>query len=308
MRSAILLTVLFLGIIGIVATILIFALKKTVGAGAVDESEDPTIKTAQEFLPFEDIREDVIVMGNHKYRAVLECSSVNYSLKTAGERDLIEMSFQQFLNSISFPITIFIQTKLIDNTERQAELVKNIEKTLEDFPQLASYANQYKMDMANLTNCIGNSLQKKRYIIVGYDDVDQFGELSEAEKVHYAAKEIRGRCNTVKAALDAVGVNSRMLNTRELVELVYSSYHRDDFSFAENIANGDAFSLFVDGAEDRFAERMPAATLDQILVESINKIEMEGLDEDEDGQAVLMTIKELRDRYAGFYKEVKYDV
>lgn len=304
MKSAILLSILFLGIIGIVVTLLIFVMKKTLGSSVVDETEDPSITSAQEFLPFEDIREDVIVMGNHRYRAVLECSSVNYSLKTAGERDLIEMSFQQFLNSISFPITIFIQTKLIDNTERQAELEKNIEKTLEDFPQLATYAEQYRLDMANLTNCIGNSLQKKRYIIVGYDEVDQLGELSEAEKVHYAAKEIRGRCNTIKAALDGVGVNSRMLNTRELVELIYSTYHRDDFSYAENIANRDAFALFISGEEDRFADRLPAATLDQILVESINKIELEGLDMDENGQAVLMTIKDLRDRYAGYYKGV----
>lgn len=304
MKSAILLSILFLGIIGIVVTLLIFVMKKTLGSSVVDETEDPSITSAQEFLPFEDIREDVIVMGNHRYRAVLECSSVNYSLKTAGERDLIEMSFQQFLNSISFPITIFIQTKLIDNTERQAELEKNIEKTLEDFPQLATYAEQYRLDMANLTNCIGNSLQKKRYIIVGYDEVDQLGELSEAEKVHYAAKEIRGRCNTIKAALDGVGVNSRMLNTRELVELIYSTYHRDDFSYAENIANRDAFALFISGEEDRFADRLPAATLDQILVEGINKIELEGLDMDENGQAVLMTIKDLRDRYAGYYKGV----
>ena len=304
MKSAILLSILFLGIIGIVVTLLIFVMKKTLGSSVVDETEDPSITSAQEFLPFEDIREDVIVMGNHRYRAVLECSSVNYSLKTAGERDLIEMSFQQFLNSISFPITIFIQTKLIDNTERQAELEKNIEKTLEDFPQLATYAEQYRLDMANLTNCIGNSLQKKRYIIVGYDEVDQLGELSEAEKVHYAAKEIRGRCNTIKAALDGVGVNSRMLNTRELVELIYSTYHRDDFSYAENIANRDAFALFISGEEDRFADRLPAATLDQILGESINKIELEGLDMDENGQAVLMTIKDLRDRYAGYYKGV----
>lgn len=301
MKSAILLSVVFLAIIGIAAAVLIFMLKNTTKSNE-DETENPMIQTAQEFLPFEDIREDVIVMGNHKYRAVLECSSVNYSLKTASERNLIETSFQQFLNSISFPITIFIQTKLIDNTERQALLEENVKKILEDFPQMRPYAEQYCLDMSNLTSCIGNSLQKKRYIIVGYDEVDQLGELSEAEKVHYAAKEIRDRCNTVKVALNGVGVNSRMLNTKELVELVYSSYHRDDFSYAASIASGDAFSLFVNG-EDRFADKPPAATLDQILAESINKLEIGGLDMDENGRVVLMTMKELRDRYAGYYRE-----
>ena len=74
MKSAILLSILFLGIIGIVVTLLVFVMKKTLGSSVVDETEDPSITSAQEFLPFEDIREDVIVMGNHRYRAVLECS------------------------------------------------------------------------------------------------------------------------------------------------------------------------------------------------------------------------------------------
>ena len=45
---------------------------------------------AQELLPFEDITNNMIVLGNHRYRAVISCSSTNYQLKTNGEREQIE--------------------------------------------------------------------------------------------------------------------------------------------------------------------------------------------------------------------------
>ena len=302
MRTVILLTVVFLGFVGLGAIALTFLMKKLNSKyGGGDESEDPTITEAQKFLPFEDIREGVIILPGHRYRAVLECGSLNYTLKTGAERELIEASFQQFLNSLPCPITIFTQTKLIDNSKRQKMLEESVKKVLEDYPQMADYAAQYQKDMANLSSVIGNSLQKKRYIIVPYDDVERLGELSEEEKTHYAAREIRNRCNIIKTNLDAVGVNSSIMDTRGLVELVYSSYHRDNFSFAEAIADGDAFSLFVDGEKDLFAERPPEAAVDQVLAEAINKLQLSGVDS-ENGKEVLEGVRTLRDKYAGYYK------
>lgn len=304
MKTAILLSVIFLSMVGVIITVVLLIIKRLnskIGGG--DESVATDITEAQKFLPFEDIRENVIVLPGHRYRAVLECSSVNYTLKTAGERDLIEASFQQFLNSLPCPITIFTQTKLIDNSKRQRILEENVAKVLEEYPQMEEYARQYSKDMANLSNVIGNSLQKKRYIIVPYDEVDLLGELSEEEKVHYAAREVRNRCNVIKSNLDAVGVNSVIMDTKGLVELVYSSYHRDDFSFAEAISNGEAFALFVDGTEDKFAGRPDEATLDQVLMETINKLQLGGLDMTETGRAVLEGVQSLRSEHAGYYKE-----
>lgn len=304
MKTAILLTIIFVAVVGAILTIVLLLMKRlNAKYGNGDESQAQNITEAQKFLPFEDIRENVIVLPGHRYRAAIECSSVNYDLKTAAERELIEDSFQQFLNSLPCPITIFTQTKLIDNSKRQRLLEESISKVLEEYPQMEQYAEQYRKDMANLTSVIGNSLQKKRYIIVPYDEVDMLGEFSEEEKVHYAAREIRNRCNIIKSNLDGVGVSSTILDTKGLVELVYSSYHRDDFSFADAISSGEAFSLFVDGEEDRFASRPGEAAVDQILAETINKLQLGGLDTDETGKVVLEKVQALRDEHAGYYKE-----
>lgn len=304
MKTPILIAIILLAFVGIVALVAMLLMRRlNAKFSGGDESENPNITEAQQLLPFEDIREGVIVMSDNRFRAVIECSSVNYTLKTDGERDLIEMSFQQFLNSLPCAITIFTQTKLIDNTRRQRLLEKSIEEVTEEYPAMSEYAEQYRKDMANLTNCIGNSTQKKRYIIVPYDEVNALGELSQEEKVHYAVREIRNRCNIIKANLEQVGVNTHLLDTKELVELIYSSYHRDDYSYAEAIADGDAFALFVDGEKDRFANLPQEATLDQILAESINRIQLGGHDRSPEGKELLMSMQELRNRYAGYFKQ-----
>ncbi len=279
-----------------VGTALFFTIRKFDPQGG-DKTEDPTIKTAQEFLPFEDIRDDTIILSNHKYRAIIECSATNYNLKTPAERAIIEASFQRFLNSITFPITFFLQTKVIDNAKRLQLLREEIKGTLLEFPNMAGYAEQYERDMSDLNAKIGNSQQKKRYIIIPYDDAVLLDNLTEEEKIHYAAKEIRNRCNMVMSNLESVGVVSHILSTAELTELVYSCYNRDDYSYAEAISGKEAFSMFVHGKEDRFAGMTKQGLLDVILNETISKMELGNVTADADGEKALEEIKSLRSKY-----------
>ena len=286
---------------GVVGVVIFFTVKKFDPQGN-DSTEDPNIKTVQEFLPFKDIRDDTIVLSDHKYRAIIECSATNYNLKTPAERASIEASFQRFLNTITFPITFFMQTKVIDNSKRLQMLHEDIKATLVEFPNMASYAEQYERDMSDLNSKIGNSQQKKRYIIIPYDEVVLLDNLTEDEKVNYAAKEIRNRCNIIMSNLKSVGVISRILNTEELVELVYSCYNRDDYSYAEAISNKEAFSTFVHGTHDNYKNMPKEALLDIILGETINKMELGNVAADHDGLMALKELKELRNKYAGYYK------
>ena len=302
MGTAILITLIMLVIFGAVGAVAFIMIKK-IGPKNKDTSENPDIKEAQEFLPFEDITNNMIILPNHRYRAVISCSSTNYQLKTAGEREQIEMSFQRFLNTITFPVTFFLQTKVIDNTERLQTLKKDAERTVSEFPNMANYAERYQKDMANLNQVIGNNQQKKRYIIVTYDDSGDLDTLSDEEKVIHAEKEIQHRCNGLISNLQAVGVKGTVLNTAELIELVYSCYYRNDYSYAEAIAEKEPFSMFVGGSEDKFRDLPKAKLLDLILGEAINKIELSNVDSDPGGRKTLDELKHLRDTYAGYFTE-----
>ncbi len=298
--AALLVFLVMVVILGIGGFVLYRMIRKT-DPKTRDNSESGSIKTTQEFLPFEDIRDDVILLGDHRYRAVLACGSTNYRLKTSGEKDQIELSFQRFLNTISFPITFFLQTKVIDNSERLARMEAEISQTVNSFPGMASYAEQYLSDMGSLNQKLGNNQQKKRYIIVTYDNADELDQLTESEKDEYAIHEVWRRAQIVRNNLDAVGVSSRIMSTEELIELVYSSYWRDNYSYASELNDEGCLALFVEGEEDRFRNMPKVELLDLIFGETINKMELANLDRDAAGREILKELEEMRKRYAGAF-------
>ena len=302
MKAAIVISLILFLLVGAGAAALVYFIRRT-DPKSHDNTERAQLKNAQEFLPFEDIRDDMILLGGHRYRAVLACTSTNYQLKTSAEREQIELSFQRFLNSVNFPITFFLQTKVIDNTTRLEDLKRDLSRTTAQFPNITAYADQYLNDMAHLNERLGNNQQKRRYIIVTYDNADELSTLTEEEKIIHAAKEVRLRCQSIQSNLEAVGVNSHIMETHELIELIYSSYHRDDYSYAEAIAEKAGFSLFVHGEQDRFEDLPKAKLTDLILGEAINQMQLENIDADAVGKDIVDQLRGIREKYAGYFCE-----
>src|SRR3989344_9056764 len=69
---------------------------------------------AQQFLDIESIHEDVVIMKNGGIRVVLMCSSVNFALKSAEEQDAIIFQYQNFLNSLDFPLQLVIHSRKLN--------------------------------------------------------------------------------------------------------------------------------------------------------------------------------------------------
>ena len=114
--------------------------------------------------------------------------------------------------------------------------------------------------------------------------------------------------------MDAVGIITRTLSTAELIELVYSCYNREGFSYAEAIASNEAFALFVDGVEDKFRDLPRVGMLDLILGETINKLRASNVDSDKNGQGAMQEMillqkeaqrrmEQIRMKYAGYFTD-----
>lgn len=282
---------LFFVIFAVLGVVLFFILKKADPKNQ-DSSENP--KTAQNFLPFKEIRDDMIILPNQRFRMVLECTSLNYNLKTDAERDVIEASFQRFLNSVDYPITLFLQTKTIDNRKRLSLLDQDIAKTVEVYPGIRKYAEYYREQMETLNATLGNSHQKKRYIIVSYDDVGELSSLSEEERELYARKELLNRCANLVGSLDGIGIHAVRLNTAGLFNLLYSCYYRDDYTYSDAIGSGDPFGLFVNGKEDVFAGKDKKELLALVCQEALTRIVTENLDTTEQGERLLSILNEMK--------------
>lgn len=258
---------LFMGAIG---ALVYYQIKKT-DPNNYDSSTGNDISTTQDLLPFEDIKNGVLCMPNHKYRAYLEVNSLNYALKTKDERNLIEQSFQRFINQISFPIVFNIQTRTIDNTKLISDLKDEVSKTVKEYPLLKNYASQFLFDFSHIDQRIKNNKQKKKYIIVPYEDAGELGDLNDQEKFEASAEELYTRCLSVKEGLEGVGITSTILNEKEVCKLIYCSNHKDSSGEIDNIINKDYSTLVISG-NNKLEKMSPMSKLDLLINEAENRI------------------------------------
>ena len=163
--------------------------------------------------------------------------------------------------------------------------------------------------MANIYDNIGNNKEKKKYIIVPYDEAAELTNSTDQEKYEYAMNELQNRCLLVIDGLQSLGLQADFLKSDELIDLLYTVYHKDSANQAENISSGDFLSLLVDG-DDRLMDLSHEARLDWILYETQKRLEMElstdkAVDNDIKARAnlAIQKITELRNEIAGYYKD-----
>ena len=70
--------------------------------------------STQRYLPFGEIRDNVMYMKDGSARIILAVQPVNFSLKSEQEQDAIIYSYQRFLNSLRFPVQILVRSLKVD--------------------------------------------------------------------------------------------------------------------------------------------------------------------------------------------------
>lgn len=201
--------------------------------------------TAQNTLQIAEVRENMVIMRDGSFRAVVACKSINFDLMSSREREGIEYSYQNFLNSLYFPAQIFIRSQRVDIGPYIDRLV-NIRRN-QDNMLLGVLMDDY-INFIDVLSQEANIMDKSFFIVVPFypagdltDLRDQakgfFGKLfakapSETIKIDEASyakakDEIGNRVNAVMSGLFQMGVKSVQLNTKELGELYYNIYNPD---------------------------------------------------------------------------------
>src|ERR1043166_5778218 len=70
--------------------------------------------STQNTLQIAEIRDGVVIMNDGTFRAVIMCKAINFDLMSPQEREAVEYSYQGFLNSLTFPIQIFMRSEKVD--------------------------------------------------------------------------------------------------------------------------------------------------------------------------------------------------
>lgn len=265
----IMLIILVVVIIGLIIAYYFFVYKSKINTEKREKEKE--IKTAnKEFngiqreitdkiLDFDEVRDDMIIRKNgQQYVMVVQCKGINYDLLSEVEKESVERGFVEFLNTIRFPIQLYVQTrslnlrKTIDAYKEKvnviAEEIKALQKQKLEYERMG---NQKQVDMLNfeirrkenvleygqdISNYIGrmsfnqNVLQQKTYVVVSYfkSELGNISNYSKDEIINMVFTELYTRTETLIRSLGSAQVSGRILDSEELTELLYIAYNRDE--------------------------------------------------------------------------------
>lgn len=218
-------------------------------ATAPDQSGDKKQKgpiSTQNTLLFSEMRDNIIIMNDGSFRAVVECESINFDLMSAREREGIEFSYQNFLNSLYFPIQILVRSRRVDIGPYLDRLMQI--RRSQDNMLLNVLMDDY-MAFIDVLAQEANIMDKGFFVVVPYYPAGDVNEMKKQAKglfdSFFSGKkeatvtkidqmayekgmdEIKNRIDLVMSGLFQIGVKCNQLNTQQLSNLFYTSYNPD---------------------------------------------------------------------------------
>lgn len=205
--------------------------------------------STQNALQISEIRDGIAIMNDGSYRAVVMCQSINFDLMSPQEREAVEFSYQGFLNSLYFPVQIFVRSQKVDLRPYLEKLDKI--RTEQDNMLLGLLMEDYISFLADIAQQT-NIMDKKFYLVIKYPDLEVdvrkalkqstsfftgaaslFGSGKtphvniDENTLEKAKTELRNRVQAAMQGLAQCGVQSLPLDTEELIELYYDAYNPD---------------------------------------------------------------------------------
>ena len=138
------------------------------GPAVIPSQQAPAnANSTQNALQISEIRDGIVIMSDGSFRAVVMCKSINFDLMSPQEREAVEFSYQGFLNSLYFPIQIFIRSQKVD-MRPYLEKIDKI-RTEQENMLLGLLMEDYIAFLADISQQT-NIMDKKFYIVIKYPD------------------------------------------------------------------------------------------------------------------------------------------
>lgn len=284
----------------------------------------------QKFMEFDKIEDDMIIQekGN-RFVMAIKCQGINYDLMSETEMLAVEEGFSNFLNTLKYPIQLYVQARslnledsinsyksrideLRENYERaeiqnmtakRAGGLTNKQRDQMDFElKKKRVLIEYGADIVNYVEKMSmnrNILQRKYYIVVSYhtSELGLATSFSKEEAHDLAYSELYTRCRSIAGALAPCGVQTSIMNSMELAEMLYIAYNRDDsdvYNIRKALDNG--FYRLYSTAQD-VLEKKQMAIDNQVREQAIAEAE----------KALQDAMNKLKDKNGLTYEEQQED-
>ena len=267
-----------------------------------------TTQNVKDFMEFDEIKDNMIIQKNGKRMVmVVQCQGINYDLMSSIEKVGVEQGFVQFLNTLTRPIQIYIQTRKVnleESLENYRKRLKAIEsgygriKTqYEDAQKNSNIDNEkfkkikmeyvrqknlleYTKDIINNTEGMSlnkNILTKKYYIAISYFPENPDDLFKKEEIIDLAFSELYTNAQAILRTLSMCEVTGKVLNSEELADLLYVAYNRDASEiFGVDKAIKAGYDSLYTTAPDVFDKKI--AELDKVINERAFKLANDTVD------------------------------
>jgi len=209
------------------------------------ETKTPTTPTTREFVSIVDIRDSTLIMKDASMKCLIEVNSMNFELKSADEQIAIIQSFQNFINSMDFPIQIVVNSRKLDIKPYLAYIDQIIDQQKNEL--LKIQAIEYSRLLKGLTE-LSNIMAKKFYIVIpffgietpttkaGFGDAlkgllspQKFAQALTDEQFQTYKTQLDQRVELVRGGISALGLETKILTDDELIKLFYSYYNPGNY-------------------------------------------------------------------------------
>jgi archaellum component FlaC len=223
------------------------------------EEKDTSIKLGELLLTFDKVSNDMIINQNPAVCAmVVHCQGINFGLMSKFEKSLIEEAYVDFIKSIDIPFQIHVQSRVVlfqNNISSFERRIKHIESELKELvnqfnkahaelnadkkelakmvqkiqkkQKLYEYAKQIKAQIEKVSK--NNTIIKNSYYIIISSTVKELGisNLKSPKNLESANAQMHAQCERIIEALRRCQITSNVLNSNQLVELLYNSFVQD---------------------------------------------------------------------------------
>jgi len=205
-------------------------------------------RATQDFVPIKEVRDGIIVLKDGSMRAIVMTSSLNFALKGSDEQEAILIQFQTFLNSLEFPVQIFIQSRDLDIRPYIALLEERHRDQTNDLMRIQTreYIEFVKKFVEDT-----DIMSKHFFIVIPYSVsilktkkgllsiIESGGQKGKKKQTKEEAKgaafeenrsQIEQRISVVEQGLSRTGIRIVSLGTEEIIELFYRIFNPGELS------------------------------------------------------------------------------
>jgi|SRR3989344_1152436 len=201
-----------------------------------------------DLVAIKEIRDNTLILNDKSFRQIIMVGGVNFALKSEAEQNILTQGYQNFLNSISFPLQIVVHSRKVNIEKYLDELARY--QTVETSPLLKSQAEEYREFIRGFVK--KNAIMEKSFFVtvpfspIGIPTVKnlelprlpfKFLKPKEDPEKEQKTKEeserifaenlaqLKQRVNQVLEGLLGIGLDATVLTSQQLIELFYNFYN-----------------------------------------------------------------------------------